>query len=200
MKKAKKTLYDTLGVKAGASPEELKAAFRAKAKDAHPDKRGSEDEMKEINKAYLILKDPTTRDNYDKTGEDSVDYGAYVFQVILEILASIIDKNPPNIDTFLDSMQSAWSSSHAGKQLELSGEISKLEKFQARIKKFPANNFIGMFLSEQIGLLGAEKSKLSSNFEKRVEAFDFFREYEFDEIEELMRVQFTMTTGTTTAL
>ena len=60
--------YEILGVKIDATPQEIKKNFRELAKKTHPDKtkENSEQEMIKINKAYEILSDEKSRENYDK--------------------------------------------------------------------------------------------------------------------------------------
>jgi curved DNA-binding protein CbpA len=65
----KEDLYETLGVKKTAKPEEIKRAFRKKAKKNHPDAGGDADKFDKINKAYKILSDDRKRIIYDTTGE-----------------------------------------------------------------------------------------------------------------------------------
>lgn len=69
---AKTTLYKVLGVKADATAEEIKSAYRALAKKFHPDTnpgdKKAEEKFKEISAAYEVLGDPKKRATYDKTG------------------------------------------------------------------------------------------------------------------------------------
>lgn len=62
------TLYDTLGISRHASAAEIKRAFKQKALECHPDKKGpeGEDEFKTINAAFHVLGDPTRKLEYDK--------------------------------------------------------------------------------------------------------------------------------------
>ena len=60
--------YEILGVETDATYEEIKKNFRELAKKTHPDKtkEDSEEEMIQINKAYEILSDKTSREKYDR--------------------------------------------------------------------------------------------------------------------------------------
>jgi molecular chaperone DnaJ len=63
--------YETLGVPKGASPEEIKSAFRKQAREYHPDVSDApdaEERFKEINEAYAVLSDEDKRAAYDRYG------------------------------------------------------------------------------------------------------------------------------------
>ena len=70
---AKVDYYQVLGLKKGASAEELKKAYRKLAVKYHPDKnpgnKEAEEKFKEINEAYAVLSDPQKKAQYDQFGD-----------------------------------------------------------------------------------------------------------------------------------
>lgn len=75
---AKRDYYDVLGVSKGASPDEIKKAYRSLAKKYHPDistEKDAEEKFKEVQEAYEVLSDDTKRQTYDQFGHDANQYG-----------------------------------------------------------------------------------------------------------------------------
>ena len=78
----KRDYYEVLGVDKNASEDEIKKAYRKKAKQYHPDlnpgDKEAENKFKEVNEAYEVLSDSQKKARYDQFGHAGVDpnYGA----------------------------------------------------------------------------------------------------------------------------
>jgi DnaJ-class molecular chaperone len=83
MATSQRDYYDVLGVPRGASAEDIKKAFRRRAREYHPDlhtgakKSEMEKKFKELNEAHEILSDPDKRKKYDQYGHNWEQAEAY---------------------------------------------------------------------------------------------------------------------------
>ena len=76
---AKRDYYDVLGVSKGATPDQIKSAYRKLAVKYHPDKnkgdKASEDKFKEASEAYHVLSNQERKQNYDNFGHAAFENG-----------------------------------------------------------------------------------------------------------------------------
>ncbi|NLN87619.1 MAG: molecular chaperone DnaJ [Syntrophomonadaceae bacterium] len=74
---SKRDYYDALGLNREASADEIKKAYRQKAKKYHPDVNKEDanaaEKFKEVAEAYEVLSDPQKRAAYDQYGHDAFD-------------------------------------------------------------------------------------------------------------------------------
>ena len=73
----KRDYYEVLGLKKGATEDEIKKAYRKMAKmyhpDLHPNDPQAAEKFKEVNEANDVLSDPQKRQRYDQFGHAGVD-------------------------------------------------------------------------------------------------------------------------------
>jgi DnaJ-class molecular chaperone len=67
--------YSTLGLRRGASEDEIKKAYRSMAMKYHPDRGGDEKKFKEIEEAYRFLSDPQKKNIIDMGGDPNAQPG-----------------------------------------------------------------------------------------------------------------------------
>ena len=76
---SKRDYYEVLGISKGASADEIKKAFRTKAKQLHPDRNSdnpnAEAQFKEASEAHDCLKDPEKKAAYDRYGHAAFEGG-----------------------------------------------------------------------------------------------------------------------------
>ncbi len=184
--------YETLGVDSGATPEEIKQAYRNKAKEKHPDKHGyfpDDKEFVNLSTAYALLKDPVRRKDFDETGNDvkppEIERKAggllqQLFQLLITKygLAKIIEVDiVKQIDTSLDKGINEIILK-IEKEKEKQGEIKDVLK-RLKHKKRKADPIKAMLKHE----IDVSKDTIKKyNLEKRVgnKAKTMLKDYTFD--------------------
>lgn len=130
-------LYDLLGVKREATPAAIKAAYRKRAKQAHPDHGGDPKTFALIHRAYKVLSHVERRGRYDHGGEvdelqatNHPDLAAYehINTLLAQVLGSDEDVMTWNLTARL--------SGHVGEEIKgMTAKIAKLRRAKDRAEK-----------------------------------------------------------------
>ncbi len=126
----------TLGVPKTADAETIRKAHRKKAKQNHPDAGGQPAAFREINEAYLILRDPARRQRYDQTGEDEQQDTATTDLIGMFIQAvDAIGDTPDGDPVYLVKRKLANAEAQVkGQQREFDKAARRTARMAARIK------------------------------------------------------------------
>lgn len=188
------TLYDDIGVNEDASPEEIKKAYRDKAKENHPDKGGDKDRFQEIQHAYAVLSDPKKREYYDRTGQEQknepfqVKFSMFVNRYLINTLLSCNDTKHDDMKTgFLVMVNRCIR--EAKNQLEkLKNDNKDVLKIEDVVKRFRAKNgsddILGRTLKGEADIRRQHHDQQKAHFEDELEFLEktkeMINEYTYD--------------------
>lgn len=129
-------MYETLGVGKKATKPQIKKAYRDLAKKHHPDRKGGTvDKFQEIQKAYMVLYNDKSREEYDRTGEST----GKVNSALSEAYASVASLFNTVIEQALGNLENVDFVEVCRKEInkhtsEALDGISKLETRASRLK------------------------------------------------------------------
>lgn len=126
--------YETLGVPVDATGGEIKAAYRRRAQETHPDREGgNEEEFKKVGKAYEVLGNVEARAQYDAGGMvDKDDPKHQIRQALSQMILSLLSGS--NDPTRLD-LVSAIKSNIAQTRANINAQIERMEQTIPKLEK-----------------------------------------------------------------
>ena len=180
--------YTVLGVKADASSNDMKAAYRRRAKDTHPDVGGSTQEFNDVKLAHSVLSDPDRRERYDRTGEieepepNNIEQGA--LERIGVMLQVVLEATPDPNDRDLVALMKAHLIAEiktANDRLKVTQRsIQRAEKMRGRFRrKSPGDNPIHGILEWQINALKKALGSGEAAIKQREWAIELLNDYNF---------------------
>lgn len=179
--------YEDLGISKDATPDEIKKAYRKKAKENHPDSGGDREKFEIVNKAWEILRDPDKRSYYDTHGKARQENRDIGVQLILSIFDGILSSDPPshvNIlkaieDGLLEIIRAAIQAQH-----KFNKEIKKYEhqknKFKGKKGKVLQSNIFQHLLDQKINDLKECVNKAEEAIINAKSAKKILKDYEYE--------------------
>lgn len=195
-------LYEILGVASQATADEIKGAYKKRAKALHPDVAGVDNEplFQAVTRAYRILRDPEKRATYDRIGQvdDRVEQDR--MQKVYGLLAELFEQSLSNGRAF-DKHRSVTKlmvkaierqlDQHVQERAQASVMIGGLEELKGRISR--EGEAINIFASILDGKIAALRDSIAHS-----EEIDDLHRAALEElsayttIEEAVRVQYWM--------
>lgn len=153
-------LYSTLGIPPDATPEEIKAAYKRRAKETHPDAGGDAAKFQQVTLAHRILSDDEKRARYDETGSADEDVDT-LDTAALAIIGGLVEEITQQIVT-RDDLQFIDLAKHLrdrvkSQQVQADENIAQAKKFEKKAvalrKRFKARkgpDYIGNMLDGKV--------------------------------------------------
>lgn len=171
------SLYETLGVGRDASPAQVKAAFRRKARSAHPDAGGDAGAFQRLKEAYDILADSENRRHYDETGETPSDRANSVAEeasfrpVLGDLLVTLISRAgaPEFTDILRETLETIGLQIRAvdRQMVELSHLSARLAEVMRRLHGPEPEDMVSGLLHEKLTDI-ENKIKLTRAFKRQL--------------------------------
>lgn len=185
--------YDVLGLDASATSDEINAAFRDKAKKAHPDQGGSTEEFQRVKSASLVLLDPVRRKKFDETGEVDSDKADNTMAEVMEAIANFFISSLDALDQPMaprleqvDLVAAAcqhFNNQVAGAKQHILGidrKVAKFEKSLARLKSKREPDQIRQMLTHHVNHLKNAAALTKAQIKQFEMAIVILKDYEFE--------------------
>jgi curved DNA-binding protein CbpA len=180
--------YDVLGVDAGASAEEIKAAYWRLAKKSHPDAGGSAQEFGDVKLAHAVLSDPERRARYDRARAleepepNNVEQGELgLIGIMLE--AALLSENDPTEWDLVAVMKAVFFTQIAevNRKLKVTRRsIERAGRMRGRFRRNkPGENTIERVLEWKIAALKRSACKSEAALKQRQRAIELLSKYDF---------------------
>jgi len=178
-------LYDTLGVNENATREEIKQAYRDKAKENHPDKEGGDkDRMQALSHAYSVLGNEGKRKRYDETGEEKeVGFDVKFNSLVQDVFMKMIDREEDVdgtdfIGCFLEVIEGIIGENRKQVHL-LKRKVVKLERVINRLGVKQGSDMIGGIVKNNLHNAKIEIKLVEENIEFFLKAQEVVGHHEY---------------------
>ncbi len=179
-------LYETLGVDRDASPEDIRSAYRKRAKETHPDAGGTTEQFQAVAVAHRILSDDEKRRTYDQTGQidDAPDNTeAMAAELIEEFLAMAVnDPNAKYLDLVIimkDSIKKSMDEG-AAQMGKMIAQEARARDLLRRFKTDKAKNTIAMLLNRRLASIRKSMTAMERRMKAHERALAIIGDYSFD--------------------
>lgn len=177
-------LYTTLGVAPTASAADIKAAYRKKASEAHPDREGGSTEaMKAINEAWAVLGDPERRAKYDATGDTREGPKKTTMEergesALTEVFAELLVSDGDIVEKVRKLFETGIANART-EHITLGQLERKLEKRRGLVISVKGENIFAILLDGKIAEVQRKRENLLDQIAEGEAALTLLKDYRF---------------------
>ena len=187
--------YEVLGLSRDATPAQIKAAYRKRAMETHPDHGGSAKEFSDVSRSNIVLSDQKKRSKYDRTGEMDEESPENAISAPLSIIigfmqAAVIQNVEGNGgDPLSCDLMSIARSRFAQVITDLEKNKRKTEKVVEKLRKIAKKmrknkksetDFVTRALETHSSALAAQIMQADLQIKAHQDAIQMTHEYDFD--------------------
>lgn len=186
--------YEILGVARDADDAAIRAAFRAFAKESHPDSGGEADAFVLGRKAQDLLLDPLRRKVFDATGYDPELVDSRDIQGLMQIEKLVndivLDEREPGTFDPLAKMRASLNSDIRKARFhmrEMQGHGARVGRHLSRLGRGPGTDVLGYMLRARIEAINKAVQESAIQIEASERALEMLNAYSY-EMDELPSV------------
>lgn len=186
-------LYKTLGVDRKATKDEIRKAYRRRARKAHPDAGGNPEDWHRLQRALVVLRDDRARQKYDRTGDEEgggPDLGPVIIrQMVMMAVEHVISVatqkriNPETVDIIADASRFMREKiTEENRKIETKRkEAAAIRKMARRFKAKPGKvNVIGTMFDARAGDMDRDCDTMREGIVQLSAALKMIADHTFD--------------------
>ena len=131
--------YQALDLDRSAPQEAIRAAYRKKAREHHPDKGGDVAKFQEIQAAYDTLSDPERKARYDQTGETGTGptLESQALSTLSTMMTALMDSPQVNVSTLplVDQLRRMLNADMQKQDTEKAKVMASIDRRKEAIKR-----------------------------------------------------------------
>lgn len=187
--------YEVLGLPRDATPAQIKAAYRKRAMETHPDHGGSAKEFSDVSRSNIVLSDPKKRSKYDRTGKVDEESPENTISAPLSIIvgfmqAAVIQNIEGNGgDPLSCNLMETARNRFAQAITQMEKEKKKIDRVVEKLRKIAKKtsnkkkkdaNLMSRALESHANSLAANASQLDLQIKAHQDAIQMTHDYDFE--------------------
>lgn len=185
--------YEVLGVDRDATDEEINAAYKKAAKQAHPDAGGTTEDFTRVKGAAMVLLDKERRKKFDETGRLDGGHADNTMAAVMEAIANFFINSIDATDNFgapslsqvnlVEAATTHFKNQIHGAQHHIKETENKIKKYDRAIKRLKSkrqDDPISDMLRHHANLMRGLANQTEAQIKQFEMALEILKGYEFE--------------------